>query len=66
MLFLLDVHRKYCRLIIKARANSDDVICVIVIKNWDGTITEYNIMMINHSTLDCHATFLTCSLGGPE
>ena len=23
-------------------------------------------MMINHSTLDCHVTFLTCSLGGPE
>ena len=23
-------------------------------------------MMINHSTLDCHVTFLTCFLGGPE
>ena len=21
--------------------------------------------MINHSTLDCHVTILTCSLGGP-
>jgi len=66
MLFLLDVHRKYCRLIIKARVNSVDVICVIVIKNWDGTITEYKRMMINLYTLDCHVTFLTCSLGGPE
>ena len=66
MLFLLDVRRKYCRLITKDRANSDDVICVIVIRNRDDTITEYNRMMINHSTLDCHVTFLTCSLGGPE
>ena len=23
-------------------------------------------MMINHSTLDCHVTFLTCFLGGAE
>ena len=36
------------------------------VEAWSGEVLQHPRMIINHSTLDCHMTFKTYSLGGPE